>query len=108
MHRAAGGTIHRLNPGLAMVRLRSRKPEMPPDAPACAAVIVISFLLQIFYYQQQRFLPYVYGAHCFTPRASDPVTFRSSRASAHRSPKTRRSRLLNHTFGFDRSALGNP
>jgi hypothetical protein len=73
-----------------MVRLGSRKPEMPPDAPACAAVIVISFLLQIFYSQQQTFLAlrlWCVGLPLVLPIPSPSDA--QEQASAE-SPKTRR------------------
>src|ERR1700733_1253847 len=108
MHRAAGGTIHRLKPGLAMVRLGSRKPEMPPDAPACAAVIVISFLLQIFYSQQQTFLALRVWCALVHPSCFKSRHLQMREQASTDSPMTQRSRLLNHTFGFDRSALSSP
>ena len=41
-HSAAGGTIQRLNPGFATVRLLSRKLKSPPDAAPSVAIIVSS------------------------------------------------------------------
>src|SRR5262249_7473546 len=38
-HNAAGGTIQRLNPGFAIVRVRARNPKRPPEA-ACAVVSI--------------------------------------------------------------------
>jgi hypothetical protein len=40
-HSAAGGTIQRLNPGFATVRLLSRKLKSPPES-VCSTVVIVS------------------------------------------------------------------
>jgi hypothetical protein len=48
-HNAAGGTIHRLNPGLAIVRLRARKPKAPTESVWTVESIVPSRQLLFLY-----------------------------------------------------------
>jgi hypothetical protein len=45
MHKAAGGTIQRLKPGFAIVRLRSRKPNTPSATGVCTVVVIVFLLM---------------------------------------------------------------